>query len=195
MQSGNSFERHEVNQATALSWLKDFQGSEAFSQMGAAAQCQIAFAVRAIASCFTQRWNIAAERAHPLQEMTPDDAIDILTEQIPRRFASVSPDSFVDAAVGFLAWAAKTGRIRTRAVEYACGKARHTAQEAMDNERVWSACKRIVMHAVRDGVDPGDLESMRAHAIGTGLDPVYVDEFLPPAPISLSDGSWLWFSN
>jgi hypothetical protein len=43
-----------------------------------------------------------------------------------------------------------------------------------------------------DGVDPEDLAQIREHALKSGLDASYVDEFLPPYPVSMGQGHWAW---
>lgn len=44
------------------------------------------------------------------------------------------------------------------------------------------------MAALRDDVDVTDVEAVRAHALARGLDRRFVDEFLPPPPMSLGGG-------
>jgi hypothetical protein len=49
----------------------------------------------------------------------------------------------------------------------------------------------MLMLAMRDGIDPSDVARVRQHAVGRGLAPSFVDEFLPPGPVLLANGSWL----
>lgn len=65
----------------------------------------------------------------------------------------------------------------------------------MRDERKWSPGKAIVLRAHNDGIDASDLEGIREHAISTGLDASFVDEFLPPGPTSLGNGQWLWMGD
>ncbi len=180
------------NEVLALGWLRDFEGSQPFSTLAAPAKQSLSGAVRVMAYCFTRRWSCASETPHPLNEMTSEDAIDVLTEQLPRRVAAVDSDAVIEGLVEFLSWAAKTNKIQNRDVEYACRTRRHDAATAMRDERKWAPGKAIVLRAHRDGIDVTDLERVRAHAIGTGLDASFVDEFLPPGPTSLGNGKWLW---
>lgn len=145
-----------------------------------------------MAYCFSRRWSRAAETAHPLSEMTAEDAVDVLTEQLPRRLTAVDADAIIEGLIELLVWATKTNKIQNRGVEYACRASHHDAAAAMKDESKWAPGKSIVLRALHDGIDPTDLERIRAHAIGTGLDPGFVDEFLPPGPTCLGDGRWLW---
>jgi hypothetical protein len=83
----------------------------------------------------------------------------------------------------------KHGRIRERRVEYACRKIRREAVEAMHDPRKWSASKQLVMAAMRDGVEPSDLDAVREHALAHGALPDYVDEFVYPQRI-FANGHW-----
>ncbi len=181
-----------ANEALARTWLCDFECSEAFSALATPVRQSLAGAVRVVAYCFTRRWSSASETPYPLNQMTADDAIDVLTEQLPHVVTAVDSDAIIDGLIEFLVWAAKTNRIQTRDIEYACRRSRHDATAAMKDERKGRAGKSMVLHALQDGVDPADLDRVHAHAIGRGLDPAFVDESLPPGPTSLGSGRWLW---
>jgi hypothetical protein len=181
-----------ANDALALAWLRDFESSKRFSALAAPVQKSLSGAVRVMAYCFTRRSSRATETAYPLNAMTTEDAIDVLTEQLPRRVTAVDADAILEGLIELLVWATKTNRIENRDVEYACRNRRHDAAAAMKDERKWAPGKSMVLRALHDGIDATDLERVRAHAIGTGLDPGFVDEFLPPGPTSLGNGRWLW---
>lgn len=180
------------NEALARSWLRDFERSEAFSALAAPVQKSLSGAVRVMARCFTRRWSRVSETAYPLNEMTADDAIDVLTAQLPHTVTAVDADAILEGLLAFLIWATKANRIQHRDVEYACRRIRGDAAAAMEDETRWAPGKSMVSRALQEGIDPTDLDRLRAHAIGTGLDPDYVDEFLPPGPTSLGHGRWLW---
>jgi hypothetical protein len=180
-----------ANEALALTWLRDFRASEAFARLHASAQSELEVSVRVLARCFTRRWSSATETPYSLSEITADDVSDILVEQIPRKVSATDPDALIDATVAFLVWAAAASRLRDRGVEYACRKIHRRARAAMAEERTWAPGKAMVMRAMRDGIDPTDTDRLREHAIGTGLDAGFVDEFLPPPPVSLGNGRYL----
>lgn len=177
------------NESLALGWLRDFESSQPFSSLAAAAKKSLPGAVRVMAYSFTRRWGRATETPHPLSEMTADDAIDVLTEQLPRKVVAVDADTVMEGLIEFLIWATKTNKIQNRDVEYACRRRHHDAAAAMRDERKWAPGKAIVLRALDDGVDASDLERIRAHPIGSGLDASFVDEFLPPGPTCLGDGA------
>jgi hypothetical protein len=180
-----------ANIEIGMGWLREFELSDPFTKLYPAAQRSLDGAVRILARSFTHRWSALAATRYPLNEMTPEDAIDILTEQLPRTVSAMDPDVFVDGLTGLLVWAAKIGRLRDRNIEYACRNNHHAARAAMMESRKWSPAKAIVMDAMGDGIDPADMGQVREHAIRRGLDPRYVDEFLPPGPILLKSGNWL----
>lgn len=181
-----------ANDALARAWVRDFERSDRFATLAAPAQQALPGAARVLAACFTRRWDRATETPYPLNEMTSEDAVDVLTKQLPRRLAGVDADAILDGLVELLVWATKANKIQRREVEYACRTSRHDAAAAMRDERTWSPGKSIVSRALQDGVDAADLERLRAHAIATGLDPSFVDEFLPPGPTYLGEGRWAW---
>lgn len=180
------------NEVLALAWLREFETSRPYVALAAPVQECLAGAVRVMAYSFTRRWRRATDTAYPLNEMTADDATDVLTEQLPRRVAAIDAEVVVDGLVEFLVWATKTNKIQNREVEYACRKSRPDAVAAMRDERKWAPGKAIGLHALQDGIDATDLDRIRAHAIGRGLDPNFVDEFLPPGPTFLGNGRWVW---
>jgi len=182
----------EADQATAQDWLRAFERSEPFSELGPAARRCLDGAVRVMAGHFTRRYSSAADTGYPLSEMTREDVLDLLTEQLPHSVSAADPDVLVEALLAFLIWTARTGKIRSREVEYACRKIGPAAREAMASTRKWSPGKSMVTDAMQAGVDPADLDGVRAHAIARGLRPDYVDAFLPPGPVLLEDGRWLW---
>jgi len=130
------------NEVLALGWLRDFEGSQPFSTLAAPAKQALSGAVRVMAYCFSRRWSRVTDTPHPLNEMTSDDAIDVLTEQLPRRVAAVDSDAVIEALVEFLSWAAKSNKIQNRDVEYACRTRRHDAAAAMRDERKWAPVRR-----------------------------------------------------
>lgn len=77
--------------------------------------------------------------------------------------------------LGWLVWTARSGRVRDRGVEYTCRKLEARTIEAMENESRWSAAEQLAMAA-----DVIDVEAIREHALGRGLDRDFVDEFLRP---------------
>lgn len=180
------------NEVLALAWLREFETSKPFVALAAPVQKSLAGAVRVMSYSFTRRWSRANETAYPLNEMTADDATDLLTEQLPRRVTAIDAEVIIDGLIEFLVWATKTHKIQNREVEYACRKSRHDAVAAMRDEHKWAPGKAIVLHALQDGVDATDLDRIRAHAMGRGLAPTFVDEFLPPGPTFLGNGRWLW---
>ncbi|HEY1960223.1 MAG TPA: hypothetical protein VGH28_31655 [Polyangiaceae bacterium] len=99
--------------------------------------------------------------------------------------------AIVDGAVALLVWAAKHAKA-TREVEYAARSARRKALAAMNHERLWSPGKAMLASAIGDGVDPADLEAVRAHAVRRGHAPDFVAEFLPPGPTWLGHRGWRW---
>jgi hypothetical protein len=184
----------DANEAMALAWLADFERTEPCAALAPAARRCLPGAVRLLARYFTRRWSSPEDTGYPLDEMTRDDAHDVLIQQLPHVVSAADPGVLPDAVLAFLVWAAKAGRLRDREVEYVCRKLGHAAREAMASARGWSPGKSMVMRAMQDGIDPADLDGVRAHAIACGLDPDYVDEFLPPGPVLLADGRWLWTS-
>ena len=184
----------DANEAMALAWLADFERTEPCAALAPAARRCLGGAVRLMARYFTRRWSSTADTGYPLDEMTRDDAHDVLIEQLPRVVSAADPGVLVDALQAFLVWAAKAGKIRDREVEYACRKLGPVARAAMARGRGWSPGKSMITRAMQDGIDPADLDRVRAHAISTGLHPDFVDEFLPPGPVLLADGRWLWTS-
>jgi hypothetical protein len=185
----------ERNEATAVGWFQNYERTPAFAKLARPAQRGLEGAVRILARHFTHRWSRAASTSYPLSEMTPEDVANLLTDQLPRKVSVLEPATIVDALIGFLVWATRTGAIRDRDVEYTCRKNAHAARTAMLDERKWSPGKTILMLAMRDGVQADDSVRVREHAIRRGLEPTYVDDFLPAGPVLLESGEWLGLSD
>lgn len=173
---------------TALDWLSQYRESDAFAALAPSAREEAEFAVRA----FTIVRAGAKPSGNTMDAMTSAEVIDVLAVQIPKSVSANDPKPFLDALVGFLTWGVKSGHIRERGVEFACKKVRADAETAMRDERRWSVGKTIATLAMRDGVDPSNLEQLRAHAIARGVADKAIDESLPPPPVTLGSGRWLW---
>jgi len=156
-------------------WLKDFDTSGLSDASRAALPESVRFVARHL----------------ELATATPEEIVRVLTSTLPRRVIAIDPDVVVGGLIAFLIWAVKRGRIREQRVEYAIRKHRTEVDEAMRDDRTWSPSKQIILAAVRDGVDPSDLDGVREHALARGMSPDYVDEFVYPQPICLADGLWL----
>ena len=124
-----------------------------------------------------------------LADATPDDIVHALTKVLPWRVVTTDPEPIVDGLLAFLIWAVKRGRIRERRVEYTCRKIRRDALEAMRDPREWSPAKQLLMSAIRDGVDPSDIDAVRDHALAHGGAPAFVDEFVYPQ-VMFVNGEW-----
>ena len=118
--------------------------------------------------------------------------IDLVSVQMPKMVSAVDPAPFLDALVAFLIWTVKSGRVLDRGVEFGCKKVRAEAETSMRDERRWSPGKTMVTLAMRDGVDPSNVELLRAHAVSRGVKSASVDAMLPPPPVTLGNGRWLW---
>jgi hypothetical protein len=184
----------QQNDELARAWASELVASGAASHLRDGVACEVPFAARMVARVFSTRWNVGRAQPRSIADLGPADVTDILLDELPRRAGALNPDAFVDAAVELLIWAAKSNRILDRDVEYECRRLRAAAKEAMLDERKWSPGKQIAMAAIRDGVDPADLKALRDHALRRGLDPRFVDELLPPPPISLGGGRSVWLA-
>lgn len=180
------------NDASWANWAQAFRASPAFAALDESAQAELDGVARVAAHSFMRRWGGATPTAHSASKMTPADVTDLATSQLPHQVSASRPHAVIDAFLALVIWAVKSGRIADKAVEYACRDVKNDAYAAMEDARKWSPGKTIVSSAMKQGVDVTDLGKLRVHGIEMGLLPAYVDEFLPPPPVSLGDGRWVW---
>lgn len=185
----------QVCQATLLAWVEAFREAPAFDALDSSAQSELDGVAHVMAYCFVHRWSRAQFVVYPLSKITADDVVDLATSQFPHQVSAAQPRALVDAFFALVVWAVKSGRIADKAVEYACRDVKRVAYAAMEDPGKWSAGKTIVNSAMKQGVDVSDLAQLRVHGLEMGLLASYVDEFLPPPPVSLGAGRWLWLAD
>jgi hypothetical protein len=99
-----------TSEKTALAWLRDFARTGAHAALSEEARRALPGAARVLGRCLGRRWSQVGEPPRPLERMTPEDAVDLLTRQLPRRTATTDARAIVDGVVELLVWAAKHGR-------------------------------------------------------------------------------------
>ena len=120
-----------------------------------------------------------------LRAMTLDDA-ERLFENLTHRVGAVDPQPLADALVELMIWAAKSGRIAERKIEYLARKQRAELPTRLAGEQS-NPGVQFTMAALRDGIDPQDHDAVRAHAVAGGWSPSLIESFLGPV-IALGGG-------
>jgi hypothetical protein len=148
----------EVLEAEALSWAAECART---STLDPRVALEMPLAARLLVHALPHD---ATEDA--LQGMTSED-VEAQFERLAHRTAALDPEALADALVELLVWAAKSGRIRARKVEYAARKKRGELAANLGSEQ-GSPGVQFTMAAMRDGVEPEDHDAVRAHAISRG---------------------------
>ncbi|MEM9190957.1 MAG: hypothetical protein AAGF12_17360 [Myxococcota bacterium] len=174
------FESRDEHWATVETWLAAFQRTTAFENLPAATQTEVPVVGEIFAYC--------ADR--PLAKVGPEELRAIFDTRIPTSFGIWATESFRDALLPFLLWAAKHGRLRGPKIEYVVRELRSIPLSSF-RERA-SVGTQLAFAAHDDGVALTDLAAIRAHAIGTARHADFVDEFLPPGPIYIGNGRVLY---
>ena len=164
----------------AFSWLDAFRDDATFSALSSAARSETEFALRVFDRAYAQ--SPAGLEGRPLEGMKSAQVIDLLSVQIPKMVSAVDAAPFLDALVAFFAWTVKSAGILDRGVEFGCKKVRAEAETSMRDERRWSPAKTMVTLAMRDGVDPSNVELLRAHAVSRGVKSASFDAMFRPRP-------------
>lgn len=182
---GRPEDTFDQNQEAILNWLIEFRGSENYKSLDETRKGEVEFVAGVICTyskCL-------------LKDLGAVDIEELMLRHLPHWIVAKNPEALIDACVEFLLWAVHYNRILDRSIEKTCRKIRGESKAAMSNEHLWAPSKQLAMGAISNKVDISDSDAVREFWLAQGYDARYVDEFLPPPPVSLGFSRWLYFDH